>query len=129
MNLNYSSYVIAVVGLVIGILWLPFFSQIGILAFIDTFASFFGPLFGLMVTDYYLVKNKQLTSKDIFSSEENSSYNYSNGWNYTAVYCLILGFVFSASTIWNFNLMYFQPYSWIIGAFITSLTYYLLAKK
>lgn len=129
MNLNYSSYVIAVVGLVIGILWLPFFSQIGILAFIDTFASFFGPLFGLVVTDYYLVKNKQLISKDIFSLGENSSYNYSNGWNYTAVYCLVLGFVFSASTIWNFNLMYFQPYSWIIGAFITSLTYYLLAKK
>ena len=82
-----------------------------------------------MVTDYYLVKNKQLISKDIFSSEEKSSYNYSNGWNYKAVYCLVLGFVFSASTIWNFNLMYFQPYSWIIGAFITSLTYYLLVKK
>ena len=129
LNLQSSSYVISVLGLLIGILWLPLFSQIGILAFVDTFGSFFGPLFGLMITDYYLVKNKELVSKDIYSIEKNSTYYYSNGWHLKAIYCLILGFVFAASTIWNYNLMYLQSFSWIIGAFITSLTYYLLAKK
>ena len=129
LNLQSSSYVISVLGLLIGILWLPLFSQIGILAFVDTFGSFFGPLFGLMITDYYLVKNKELVSKDIYSIKKNSTYYYSNGWHLKAIYCLILGFVFAASTIWNYNLMYLQSFSWIIGAFITSLTYYLLAKK
>ena len=129
LNLQSSSYVISILGLLIGILWLPLFSQIGILAFVDTFGSFFGPLFGLMITDYYLVKNKELVSKDIYSIEKNSTYYYSNGWHLKAIYCLILGFVFAASTIWNYNLMYLQSFSWIIGAFITSLTYYLLAKK
>ncbi|WP_440932146.1 cytosine permease [Candidatus Pelagibacter sp.] len=129
LNLQSSSYVISVIGLLIGILWLPLFSQIGILAFVDTFGSFFGPLFGLMITDYYLVKNKELVSKDIYSIEKNSTYYYSNGWHLKAIYCLILGFIFAASTIWNYNLMYLQSFSWIIGAFITSLTYYLLAKK
>ena len=129
LNLQSSSYVISVLGLLIGILWLPLFSQIGILAFVDTFGSFFGPLFGLMITDYYLVKNKELVSKDIYSIEKNSTYYYSNGWHLKAIYCLILGFIFAASTIWNYNLMYLQSFSWIIGAFITSLTYYLLAKK
>ena len=61
--------------------------------------------------------------------EKNSTYYYSNGWHLKAIYCLILGFIFAASTIWNYNLMYLQSFSWIIGAFITSLTYYLLAKK
>ena len=42
---------------------------------------------------------------------------------------LILGFIFSASTIWNTNLMFLQSFAWIIGAFISWLTYYLLAKK
>jgi len=129
LNLQSSSYVISVLGLLIGILWLPLFSQIGILAFVDTFGSFFGPLFGLMITDYYLVKNKELVSKDIYSIEKNSTYYYSKGWHLKAIYCLILGFVFAASTIWNYNFMYLQSFSWIIGAFITSLTYYLLAKK
>ena len=129
MDLNKSSYTIALLGLIIGILWLPLFSQIGVLAFVDTFGSFFGPLFGLIITDYYLLRNKELVSKDIFSTDKNSTYYYSNGWNYKAIYCLVLGFVFAASSIWNYNLMYLQPFSWIIGAFTTSLTYYLLAKK
>ena len=129
INLNNSSYIIGVFGLIIGVLWLPLFSQIGILAFVDTFGSFFGPLFGLMITDFYFVKKKELISKDIFSLEKNSSYNYSNGWNLKAVYCLFLGFIFASSTIWNENFMYLQSFSWIIGAIITSLSYYLLSKK
>ena len=44
------------------------------------------------------------------------------------VYSLIIGFVFSASTIWNSNLMFLQSYSWIIGAFVSGFTYYLLTK-
>ena len=40
-----------------------------------------------------------------------------------------VGFVFSASTIWNPNLMFLQSYAWIIGALISSITYYFLAKK
>ena len=40
-----------------------------------------------------------------------------------------LGFIFSASTIWNSNLMFLHSYSWIIGAFVAGFTYYLLAKK
>ena len=42
---------------------------------------------------------------------------------------LILGFIFSASTIWNTNLMFLQSYAWIIGAFVAWITYYLLAKR
>ena len=56
LNLKSSAIIIAIIGFIIGIFWLPLLSQIGILAFIDTFGSFFGPLFGVMVVDYYLLK-------------------------------------------------------------------------
>ena len=56
----------------IGIFWLTLLSQIGILSFVDTFGSFFGPLFGVMIVDYYLIKKSNLSNKDIFSLEENS---------------------------------------------------------
>ena len=113
----------------IGIFCLPLLSQIGIFSFVDTFGAFFGPLSGVMVVDYYLIKNKELNNKDIFSLDTNSLYFYSNGWHIKAIYSLIMGFVFAASTIWNENLLQFQSFSWIIGAFISSLTYYLLASK
>ena len=129
LNLKTTAIVITFLGSIIGIFWLPLLSQIGILAFIDTFAAFFGPLFGVMVIDYYLVKKTNLSNKDIFSLERSGLYFYSNGWNVKTIYALILGFIFAASTIWNEGLMTFQYYSWLIGAFISSLTYYLLVNK
>ena len=129
LNIKSTAIVISILGFIIGIFWLPLLSQIGILAYIDTFGSFFGPLFGVMVVDYYLIKECDLKNKDIFSLEENSLYFYSKGWHIKAVYSLLLGFIFSASTIWNESLMNYQSYSWIIGASISSLIYYLLVNK
>ena len=82
-----------VLGFIVGIFWLPLLSQIGILSFIDTIGSFFGPIFGIMVVDYYLLK-KKLNNKDIFSSEKNGAYYYSNGWHIKAIYSLFVGFIF-----------------------------------
>ena len=129
LTLKSASYVISIIGLLIGVFWLTVLSQIGILSFIDTFGSFFGPIFGLIIADFYFVKKSNLSNKDIYSLEADSIYYYSSGWHIKAVYSLILGFIFSASTIWNPDLMFLQSYAWIIGAFVSSITYYLLAKK
>jgi NCS1 family nucleobase:cation symporter-1 len=82
-----------------------------------------------MVIDYYLINKTNLDNKDIFSLENSSLYFYSNGWHLKAIYCLFLGFIFAVSTIWNENFMSLHSFSWIIGAFVSSLTYYLLANK
>jgi NCS1 family nucleobase:cation symporter-1 len=129
LTLKSASYTISAIGFFIGIFWLTVLSQIGILSFVDTLGSFFGPIFGLMIADYYLIKDKNISNKDIYLADAESVYYFSNGWHIKAVYSLVIGFIFSSSTIWNINLMFLQSYAWIIGAFISSLTYYLLAKK
>ena len=129
LTLKTTGIVIYIFGFIIGIFWLPLLSQVGILSFIDTFASFFGPFFGVMVIDYYLIKKNKLINKDIFSTSKESAYYYSNGWHIKALYSLMIGFIFSSATIWNENLMYLHSFSWIIAAFISSLTYYLLASR
>ena len=129
LTLKSVSYIISIIGFLIGVFWLTLLSQIGILSFVDTFGSFFGPLFGIMIVDYYLIKKNSLSNKDIYSADTENIYYYSNGWHIKALYSLIIGFIFSASTIWNVSLMFLQSYAWITGAIISSLTYYLLAKK
>ena len=129
LSIKSAGFIISIIGFVIGVFWLTYLSQIGILSFIDTFGSFFGPLFGLMITDFYFLKKRNLNYKDIYSLENNGAYYFSGGWHIKAVYSVILGFIFSASTIWNDNLMFLQPYSWILGASIAAFVYYLLAKK
>lgn len=129
LTLKSASYTISVIGFFIGIFWLTVLSQIGILSFVDTLGSFFGPIFGLMVADYYLIKDKNISNKDIYLADAESVYYFSNGWHIKAVYSLVIGFIFSSSTIWNINLMFLQSYSWIIGFLISSIVYYLLARK
>jgi len=129
LNLKNSSIIIIIFSFFVSIFWLTYLSQIGILSFIDTFGAFFGPLFGIMISDYYLIKKGTLNHKDIYSLENSGAYFYTGGWHIKGVYSLILGFIFAASTIWNSNLMFLHSYSWIIGSIISSLTYYLLAKK
>ncbi len=129
LSFKSSGITIGILGFIIGIFWLIFLSQIGILSIIDTVGAFFGPIFGVMVTDYYFIKKGNLINKDVYSLEKNSSYYFSGGWQIKGVYSLFLGFIFSASSIWNSDLMFLQPYAWIIGALISSITYYFLAKK
>ena len=124
-----SSLIILILGFLVSIFWLTYFSQIGALSYIDTISAFFGPLFGLIIADFYLVKKENLINKDIYSVEKSGAYYYSGGWHIKGIYALFLGFIFSASTIWNTNLMFLQSYSWIIGAFVSFLIYYLLAKE
>ncbi len=129
LTIKSVSYIITFFGFIVGIFWLTFFSQIGILSLVDTCGAFFGPIFGIMISDFYFIKKGNLINKDIYSLERSGAYYYSGGWHIKGVYSLILGFIFSASTIWNSNLMFLQSYSWLIGGFIAALTYYLLAEN
>ena len=129
LSLKSSSFIIVLLGFFIGIFWLTFLSQIGILSFIDTFGAFFGPLFGLIVSDFYFVRNEKLNNKDIYSLEKNGMYYFTGGWHIKGIYALSLGFIFSASTIWNLNLMFLQSFSWLIGALVAGFVYFLLAKE
>jgi len=129
LNLKLSSLIIGLLGFLVSIFWFSVLSQIGILSIVDTVSSFFGPLFGVMIADYYFIKNKELSNKDIYSLDGKGKYFYSGGWHLKGIYSLFLGFIFSSSTIWNVNLMFLQPYSWIIGGIFSTITYYLLTKK
>ncbi len=129
LSLKSASLVISIFGFIVGIFWLTYLSQIGILSFIDTFGAFFGPLFGVMIFDFYFIKKGNLINKDIYSLEITGAYYYSGGWHIKGVYSLILGFIFSSATIWNSNLMFLHSFSWIIGAFVAGFVYYLLAKE
>ena len=129
LNSTSSGVIIGILGFFIGALWVPLLSQIGILSIVDTFGAFFGPIFGIIIADYYLIKEKEIVNKDIFSTNENGAYYFSGGWHLKAIYALFVAFVFSAATIWNPEFRFLQSYSWLIGAFIGFMMHYLLSKK
>ena len=128
LSLKSSGYIILLLSFFVGILWLPLLSKIGVLSLVDTVGSFFGPIFGVVIADYFLIRNSNINSKDLFSSKPNSTYYYSNGWQIKGLYSIFIGFIFAAATIWNVNLNFLQTFSWIIGAIISFIIYYLLSS-
>ena len=129
LNPTTSGIIIGILGFFIGASWIPILSQIGILSIIDTIGAFFGPIFGIIIADYYLIKKKNIISKDLFSANQTGTYYFSGGWHIKAIYSLIIAFIFSASTIWNPDFRSLQSYAWLIGAFIGFAMHYLLSKK
>ena len=128
-SLKSAGILIIFFGFIFALFWDPILSKIGILSFVDTLGSFFGPIAGIMIADYYFIKIKKVINQDIFSSNKEGAYHYSGGWQMKAIYSLFIGFIFASSTIWNIELRFLQSFSWIIGAFFSSITYYLLANK
>ena len=129
ISIKSCGFTISILGFAIGGLWVSIISKIGLLSIIDTIGAFFGPLFGIMIVDYYLIKKQSYNPKDLFSSDPNGRYFYSKGWNLKALYALFIAFVFSAVTIWNQDFTHLQSYAWFIGAFMGGLMYFLLSKK
>ena len=129
LNLNNSGLIIILISFFVGLFWLPILSQIGILSILDTLGSFFGPIFGVMIADYFIIKGSNIENKDIYSLESNGTYFYSKGWNLKSLYSIFIGFIFASSTIWNVSLNFVQSFAWIIGAIVAFIIYYLLASK
>jgi len=124
-----AGIIIGILAFFIGGLWVPILSKIGVLSIVDTVGSFFGPIFGIIIADYYLVKKKEIVNMDIFSANETSSYYFTGGWHIKAIYSLFVAFIFSAATIWNPDFRFLQSYSWLIGAFVAFIMHYLLSEK
>ena len=128
LNSKSAGIIIMIFALIVSTFWLPIFSKGLSLSILDTFSSILGPIFGVIIADYYFIKKKKINHKELFYPEETTEYIYNGGWNIKAIYSVIIGFVFSASTIWNENFLHLQSFGWVIGA-IASYIVYLLLKK
>ncbi len=96
---------------------------------LDVLAAFIGPLFGILLVDYYLVKKQQIDVDALFDDSPNGRYWYSHGFNPTAIQALVvatlIGLVFTF-TPW------FKPlanFAWFTGCFLGGGGYWLLARR
>ena len=104
---------IAAVGSVFVTPWNLFKSPETIHYTIDMLACAIGPLYGILLVDYYLVKRRSVTVADFYTMSPQGRYFYTNGFNQKAIYALIpasiIGFACNmipslASTFANFSI-------------------------
>lgn len=100
------------------------------------YSALLGPVAGIMLVDYFLIRRTNLNAQDLFRHD--GQYGYSSGYHWPAFAALILGvlpnlpgflkaagFVQSVPTI--FSTIY--AYAWFVGLAIAALIYAVFAKR
>ncbi|MER5170259.1 NCS1 family nucleobase:cation symporter-1 [Thioclava kandeliae] len=115
-------------ALVIGGLWVSFIADVGISGFVNTLGATLAPLYGIMITDYFLLRKGHLDKKDLYA-RSGGRYHYKNGWNDAALIAFIIAAIFSVATVWVPVLAVLSGYAWIFGAVLGAIIYRVLAPS
>jgi len=129
IDFRIGGLITAVAAFFVGALWVSVISSIGIAGFVNTLGAILAPVYGIMVTDYYLVKKQQLDIQQLFSSDPSGKYFYDKGWNKKALIAFGLGAIFSISSVWYPPLSFLSGYAWVIGAILGAVFYYAIMPK
>ncbi|MCL2898326.1 NCS1 family nucleobase:cation symporter-1 [Brenneria tiliae] len=119
---------IAAVGSVLLTPWNLFNSPELIHYTLDVLGSFIGPLFGILLADFYLIKRGRVSVDDLFNATPQGRYWYRGGFNPKAIsallpsvaICLVISFIPSLHAVANF--------SWFIGAALSAGCYRWIAR-
>ncbi|MBL1078786.1 NCS1 family nucleobase:cation symporter-1 [Nocardia sp. 2] len=100
---------------------------------LETLGAFIGPLFGVLIADYYLVRKQKVVVDDLFTMSERGTYWYRRGYNPAAVLATVIGAavaVFPVMTSGRIAGMYTAAqYSWFIGCGLGLICYVLFATR
>ena len=94
----------------------------------NTLGATLAPIFGIMIVDYYKIRNEELNVDDLYNME-GGDYHYGNGWNDKAPIAFAVASVFSVATVWVPALGFLSGYAWIIGAILGGVVYLAVTKK
>ena len=128
INFRMGGLITAVIAFFVGALWLSFISQIGIVGFVNAVGAVIAPFFGILIVDYYLIKNQQIDMDDLFSDKPTGAYYYYKGWNIHGLIAFAIGAVFSLSTVLMPALSSLEGYGFLLGAALGGVSYWVLMR-
>lgn len=88
----------ALIACVLSVLVMPwklYASPIAVNYFLGTLGAFLGPLFGIIVFDYYVTRSQRLVVDDLYSEDPAGAYFYDGGIHRKAVFAFLAGITVS----------------------------------
>jgi len=101
------------------------------------YSALLGPIGGILITDYYLLRHQELSLNDLYQHE--GRYTYQRGFNPVAMVALVLGIipcvpgflaaigVLDKAAVWPWLLEVYN-YAWFVGFFVAGTVYWLLMR-
>ncbi len=137
INFRTGGYITGIIGILI-FPWKLIADPGGyIFTWLVGYSSLLGPVGGIMIVDYYLIRKKELRLNDLYNT--NGIYSYNKGFHYAAVVALIAGilpnvpgFLTNIQLVaadrfpgWLNNLYH---YAWFVGFAVSGIVYRFLNR-
>lgn len=123
INFKRGGYIAALIALAL----YPFAPWEGSAAvFVGVIGSTMGPIFGVMMVDYYLIRKGQLDVEALY--REDGEYRFQNGWHVNALIAAGIGILFSSilPNLTNWLPSWWGVYGWFFGVGIAGSIYFVL---
>src|SRR5882724_6122319 len=116
---------------VIGILMMPWklltdFNSY-IFGWLVGYSGLLGPIAGIMIADYFVVRNRKLDLPALY--RRGGAYEYSRGFNWRAMVALGLGVLVALVGLLLPALRWLYDYAWFVGFLISAVAYCVLMGK
>src|SRR5580700_2231295 len=97
-----------------------------ILGWLGGYAAFLGPVAGIMICDYFLIRKCLLQLDDLYL--RGGIYEYSKGFNWRAVAALVLGAGTALVGLAVPSVRVLYDYSWFVGFAVSFVVYYAMMR-
>ncbi len=140
INFRVGGLITAIFGFIIGGLWVSTITKMGLFPFVNTLGAILAPVFGIMITDYYIIKKQKIDVDDLFSDSKSGKYHYNNGFNGKGMLAWVLSGYIAVGTVWP-NILVFGldeffanlggggGYAWMIGAALGAIIHLAISNR
>jgi nucleobase:cation symporter-1, NCS1 family len=97
-----------------------------IFGWLGGYAAFLGPVAGIMICDYFVIRQRELHVEDLYLRD--GRYEYSRGFNWCAVIALALGAGTALAGLAVPSVRALYDYSWFVGFTVSFAAYYAMMK-
>jgi len=91
------------------------------------YSSFLGPIAGILIADYFILRKQELSVIDLYST--NGIYTYKNGFNFKAIYALAAGVLVALIGLIIPSVSFLYDYAWFVGFAVAFFVYLTIMKK
>jgi NCS1 family nucleobase:cation symporter-1 len=123
---------IAAVGSVLITPWNLYNSPEVIHYTLETLGAFIGPLFGVLIADFYLIRKQRVVVDDLFTMSPSGRYYYVKGYHPAAIIATVIGAVLAViPVLWTNGpaMQTIVQYTWFIGLAVAMLVYLTIGRR
>lgn len=125
MDFRRAGVVAAVLSLLV-MPWKIYSSPVAVNYFLGALGAFLGPLFGILMADYYLFRKQRVEVEELYRAT--GAYTYTSGVNVRAVAAFLLGSAVAAPIALIKAWSDVSPFAWPIGVVVGAAAYLLMMR-